>query len=157
MIFDATDRIPFGMIKSTYSLLAKMYKLNSPEDFSLPTYDSFDDFIKEDIIENAHILIYQKDMKAVGCVYLNNYEYLNEKFYKNENGCMKISNLYVLDEYRHMGIATELLKRAEEIAKEEGVCSIASSYFDDNKASENLHKKNGYKVIKTEIQVIKDI
>ena len=46
---------------------------------------------------------------------------------------------------------------SEEIAKEEGVCSIASSYFDDNKASENLHKKNGYKVIKTELQVIKDI
>ena len=157
MIFDATDRIPFGMTKSTYSLLAKMYKLNSPEDFSLPTYDSFDDFIKEYIIESAHILVYQKCMKAIGCVYLDNYEYLNEIFYKNENGCMKISNLYVLDEYRHMGIATELLKRAEEIAKEEGVCSIASSYFDDNKASENLHKKNGYKVIKTEIQVIKDI
>ena len=60
MIFDATDRIPFGMIKSTYSLLAKMYKLNSPEDFSLPTYDSFDDFIKS--LEKNDISVYYKDL-----------------------------------------------------------------------------------------------
>lgn len=156
MIIDIVEeKIPRSIRKSVYELLAKMYDLDSPSDFLLSGYKNFEEFIESDIDENAHILIYGQDGKAVGCLYLSNYEYLDNVFY--ENGCMHFSNLYVLPDYRCQGIATKLMKYAEELAKEEEICIITSDYDIDNKQSEGVHKKNGFKVVGKTIRVIKEI
>jgi len=156
MIIDIIEEnIPRSIRKSIYQLLAEMYGLNSPNEFDLPDYKDFESFIEGDMELNTHILIYCQDQKAVGCLYLGNYEYDNETFYKE--GCMHFSNLHVLAEYRRQGIATKLMKYAEELAKEEGIHVLSSSYDEMNKKSESVHRKSGFKVIEKTINVIKEI
>lgn len=156
MIIDIVEeKIPRSIKKSVYQLLAQMYDLDSPDDFDFPDYKDFYEFIDSDIDESGHILIYGQDGKAVGCLYLNNYEYVNETFYKN--GCMQFSNLYVLPDYRCQGIASKLMQYAEELAKEDEISIIISDYKETNKQSEGVHKKNGFKVLDKKIQVIKEI
>lgn len=144
MIFDAVDKVPYGMRKDINDLLNKLYNVDN-SNFTLT----------EEVEFNDHILIYEIDKKPVGCLFASNYEYINEKFY--EKGCMHISNLFVLEEYRHQGIATALLQRIEEIAKDKGVETISSEYSLNNDKSANWHTKNGFIPIKTCVKVSKNI
>ena len=82
-------------------------------------------------------------------------DYVYEKFV--EGGAYKISNLFVLKEYRQMNIASKLLRRCEKIAKEDGIHTLVSDFNDLNIPSKNWHYKNGFKYMNTNIQVMKNI
>ncbi len=48
--------------------------------------------------------------------------------------------------YRRLGLSTRVFALLENLAKKNGVSIIDSSYYSKNKASENLHKKLGFRV-----------
>lgn len=111
--------------------------------------------INDDIDDCFDILLYKLDGKVVGCVYITDYDYFVDKYFKD--GCFYISNLYVDEKYRNMGIATKLLKKAQNMAIEEGIKYIVSDYVEDNEISAKWHDKNGFSVIDKKISVIKKI
>lgn len=78
------------------------------------------------------------------------------------NGCdtspvVFIESIYVLPEYRKMGIARELIKTAEEFAKEKGILQIASDCLIDNIDSELFHKSCGFKETERVIYFVKNV
>ncbi len=55
-----------------------------------------------------------------------------------------LEGIYVLDEYRKLGVAKELLKSCEEWAKEKGCTEFASDCEFTNKLSQEVHEKLGF-------------
>lgn len=56
----------------------------------------------------------------------------------------ELTELYVLEEYRQRGIASELLAFAEQIAVQKGARSILVQTGDDNSPALSLYRKHGY-------------
>lgn len=56
----------------------------------------------------------------------------------------ELTELYVLDEYRQRGIASELIAFAEQVAAQKGARSILVQTGDDNVPALALYKKIGY-------------
>ena len=54
------------------------------------------------------------------------------------------------EEFRGKGIASKAFELIKNKAKEKGYSLIISSCVAQNKASENLHKKVGFNLVKTE-------
>ncbi len=55
-----------------------------------------------------------------------------------------LEGIYVLDEYRKLGVAKELLKSCEEWAKEKGCTEFASDCEFTNNLSQEVHEKLGF-------------
>ena len=56
----------------------------------------------------------------------------------------ELTELYVMDEYRQRGIASELIAFAEQVAAQKGARSILVQTGDDNVPALTLYKKHGY-------------
>jgi ribosomal protein S18 acetylase RimI-like enzyme len=56
----------------------------------------------------------------------------------------ELTELYVIDEYRQRGIASDLIAFAEQVASQEGARSILVQTGDDNVPALALYKKYGY-------------
>ncbi len=56
----------------------------------------------------------------------------------------ELTELYVMDEYRQRGIASDLIAFAEQVAAEKGAQSILVQTGDDNVPALELYKKHGY-------------
>ncbi|MFN8432370.1 MAG: GNAT family N-acetyltransferase, partial [Anaerolineales bacterium] len=56
----------------------------------------------------------------------------------------ELTELYVMDDYRQRGIASELIAFAEQIAVQKGARSILVQTGDDNLPALSLYKKRGY-------------
>ena len=56
----------------------------------------------------------------------------------------ELTELYVMDEYRQRGIASELIAFAEQVAAQKGARSILVQTGDDNVPALTLYKKYGY-------------
>lgn len=147
-IINANDGLNRKLMKSFKKLAIDMYGNDIRKSIVF-------NFLESDLEDTSYIFLYVIRNKVVGCVYLRKQDYVFEKFF--DNGVYEISNLFVLENYRHLGIATQLLQKCEQIAKDNGVHTIASGFFDFNTASKNLHLKNGFTPFKTEIHVIKHI
>lgn len=69
----------------------------------------------------------------------------------------ELTELYVMDEYRQRGIASDLIAFAEQIAAQKGARSIIVQTGDDNVPALTLYKKRGYEeydlVLKKKLQV----
>lgn len=135
--------------KDFQKVYKKMYSLIN---FS---FEDLSDAIEEDVNDTFKILLYVIKEKIVGCVYVHEYDYYADTYFPD--GCYYLSNLYVDKKYRRLGIATKMLAKVEEIARENNVSVIISDYIDDNKNSASWHKKCGFEVFKKEIVVIKKI
>ncbi|ANZ50287.1 putative ribosomal-protein-alanine N-acetyltransferase [Erwinia phage vB_EamM_Phobos] len=59
----------------------------------------------------------------------------------------KIYNLYVHPQSRGYGIASELIARAETMAKEMGYDTVCLEVMHDNPVAEALYSKQGYKML----------
>jgi aminoglycoside 6'-N-acetyltransferase I len=68
-----------------------------------------------------------------------------------------IEGIYIKSKYRKQGIASELLKIAEEWALKKGATEIASDTWLKNKSSQIFHKKIGFKVADTIVHFVKKI
>lgn len=56
----------------------------------------------------------------------------------------ELTELYVMDEYRQRGIASDLIAFAEQVAAQKGARSILVQTGDDNLPALSLYKKRGY-------------
>lgn len=149
MIIKFTKEYTRKNIKLFTKLYRKMYEDNYSSDLKIKSY------IENDVDELFEILVYIENNKMVGCVYIEKTDVFAEKEY--EDDIFYISNLYVLEDYRRMGIANKLLKKVEEIAIENGIKIIASDYNISNKTSAIVHKNNGFIEVSKVVQVIKNI
>ncbi len=56
----------------------------------------------------------------------------------------ELTELYVMDEYRQRGIASDLIAFAEQVAAQKGARSILVQTGDDNTPALSLYRKHGY-------------
>ena len=68
-----------------------------------------------------------------------------------------VEALYILPEHRKQGIGRELIKYAEEFARQRGITQLASDCFVDNSMSENFHKSCGFIEKERIICFVKDV
>ncbi len=81
--------------------------------------------------------------------------YLWVPFLEDSESCFcfaDIQDIYIEPEYRNRGIAIDLLKYAEENAKQNGAVVIRSGTGCENSASLALHEKTGYYVYRYELE-----
>lgn len=107
-----------------------------------------------------------KNKKEMGYLYLRNNKivaFMNISI-RNDyvNGTdtspvVYIEALYVLPECRRQGIAGELIKRAEEIAKNSGITQLASDCLLENTISEQFHKSCGFSEAERVICFVKNV
>jgi ribosomal protein S18 acetylase RimI-like enzyme len=55
-----------------------------------------------------------------------------------------LTELYVMEEYRQRGTASDLIAFAEQVAAQKGARSIFVQTGDDNEPALSLYRKNGY-------------
>jgi len=93
--------------------------------------------------------------KPIGCSHGS----LRREYVNGTNEDLKgyLEAIYVLPEYRHRGIATELVKATEHWAVMNGCHEIASDCLLDNMDSYNFHLKIGYKETERCIFFLKEL
>lgn len=117
--------------------------------------DAFCFHIKGCLRHDYSILVAYLNDEPVGYIELNITISYEEKF--SQFPIMYICGLYVSPYFRKQGVASELIKEAENYAREKYCTRLASDYFDYNIPSANLHEKMGFKITSRRVNVIKDI
>jgi len=98
---------------------------------------------------------WQIENKFAGIMHISiRHEYVNGT---DGSPVVFIEAIYVLPQYRKMGIGKHLLKFAENFAKERGIKQIASDCYTDNAESESFHKACGFEEKERVICFAKDI
>lgn len=108
----------------------------------------------EDLIPNESniVLVSVVDNKIVG--YLFGYIENTGDTYKE--GISKLEALYILEDYRHNGIATSLIKEFKEWSLNNNIRHIEVQVLDNNIDAVKLYNKEGFKNFKsTLLNVIK--
>lgn len=94
-------------------------------------------------IEKGEILVAESNNEILGFVSFN-ITNKNEDLIVKNIPTLYISDLVVLSQYRGNGIGAELLKSAEEFAKERGIKYIKLIVFSENSAAIKLYEKAGF-------------
>lgn len=99
-------------------------------DFLFSTIFSYK--IKDDFVNNSFTkyFIYLEKSNIIGFV---NYYDLYERF--------EIANIYVLEDYRHKGIASSLITKVIDVGKQKNIENITLEVKKDNDAAIALYKK----------------
>ena len=95
----------------------------------------YSQYNKIDKIKNVVVAFYNNT--AVGCGAIKEYE----------NGIMEVKRMFVKDEYRSKGIATDVLIELEKWAKELGYSKCILETGRAQPEAIHLYKKNNYSVI----------
>ena len=99
--------------------------------------------------------LYQKDNQYMGFMNLSiRSDYVNGA---DTSPVVFIEALYVLPDYRQLGIGKELIEYAQAFAKEKEITQLASDCLIDNHASERFHKSCGFIEKERVICFVKDI
>lgn len=104
---------------------------------------------------NYTILLAIENQIPLGYIELDVFYSWDEKYSKYP--IMKICGLYVTPSVRRQGIASQLIKFAENYAKKLGCKQIASDYYEFNLNSAKLHKNLGFIETSKIVNVIKNI
>lgn len=100
-------------------------------------------------------VLYEKDGKYIGFVNISvRNDYVNGT---DTSPVVFIEGIYVLPEYRSLGIGRELLEYAESFAIEKDISQLASDCFIDNIASEKFHKSCGFVEMERVICFVKNV
>jgi len=87
-------------------------------------------------------VLYEKDGEYAGFINLSiRNDYVNGT---DTSPVAFVEAIYILPEYRRVGIGRELMEYAEKFARENGITQIASDCFIDNDLSEEFHKSCGF-------------
>ncbi|MFX1504093.1 MAG: GNAT family N-acetyltransferase [Promethearchaeota archaeon] len=70
-------------------------------------------------------------------------------FWRFKNQHTWIYNLHIINEYRGIGLARQLLFKAEEWSVSHGLNSIALHVIDSNQIARHLYESLGYKLVET--------
>lgn len=95
--------------------------------------------LKEGIDDSNIILLYKENEKIIGFIYGT---IIDSKI--NINKILKINFLYVIKEYRKKGVATELINKLGDIAKEENIKYIEVQVYSNNLKACNLYLKSKF-------------
>jgi len=99
--------------------------------------------------------LYQKNNQYIGMLHLSiRNDYVNGT---DTSPVVFVEAIYVLPDYRKLGIGKELLNYAETYAKQKGITQLASDCLIDNHASELFHKSCGFREEERVICFVKDI
>ena len=100
-------------------------------------------------------LLYQRDTQYVGFMNLSiRNDYVNGT---DTSPVVFVEAIYVLPQYRKLGIGKAFIDYAEQYARERGITQLASDCFIDNSLSEQFHKSCGFVEKERVICFAKDI
>lgn len=110
----------------------------------------FIEFEKSDPLDpwgSDHQVFFAEDDKGnlAGLIWLAS----REPFYVFEERLVWIYNLHIIPKYRRMGLARQLLAKAQEWTKKQGLNSIGLHTVDFNTAARLLYESLGYKLVAT--------
>jgi len=99
--------------------------------------------------------LYKKDGKYVGFMNLSvRHDYVNGT---DSSPVVFIEAIYILAEYRQLGIGKEFIEYASDYAKQKGIAQLASDCLIDNTLSEEFHKGCGFVEKERVICFVKDL
>lgn len=135
-----------SIIQTSLSNIDDWVKLSCklfPEDTYEELYELYYRYLTDANIHKEIGFLYQVDDKFVAFINFSiRHEYVNGT---DTSPVLFIEAIYVLEEYRKQGIASKLIRHAEDYAKEKGIKQIASYCLIDNTNSELFHKSCGFK------------
>jgi len=112
-------------------------------------------FNKKNIKYNNHLKWYKRKIKKKNAIFLvalnNNSERIGTVRYETEKIFTNISN-NISKKYRNLGYGSKIIKNSEKFLKQKLI--IISRIKNNNKASIKIFKKNNYKVIKNNNDLI---
>ena len=118
----------------------KQYDPNINENFVV------DKFYEDIILKNDNVILVSViDNNIVGYLY----GYLLNEGDVCLNKTSKIDAIYVLDEYRHLGIGSSLINKFKNWSKENDAKYIEIQVFNDNISAFELYNKEGFKKLKS--------
>lgn len=109
-------------------------------EYDVPTVKEFEQRIK-DISAKYPYLVAEYNDKIVGYAYANTFKGRSAYDWTVE------SSIYVDSEVRKLGVGQILHNALEKCLKEQGIVTIEACITFPNEASEQFHKKNGYKKV----------
>ena len=93
-------------------------------------------------VQTFYVFAAQLEEKFVGYIFIN---YLPKIGVQNNNGHLYIEDLWTHPNYRRMGVAESLMKKAEDLAKEKNIYGLRVGVNSTNAAAIALYEKCGYK------------
>ena len=108
------------------------------------------EIFQNDITNNSlYIALIENSKEIIGCIVLNEYqdpEYKDIEWSFNQGKIAVIHRLMVHPKFEGKGIAGNLIKFIEELAKENGYTALRLDVFTQNLRSINFYKRHGYKI-----------
>ena len=92
-------------------------------------------------VQTFYVFAVQLEEKFIGYIFIN---YLPKIGVQNNNGHLYIEDLWTHPNYRRMGIAQSLMKKAEDLAKEKNIYGLRLGVNSTNEAAIALYEKCGY-------------
>lgn len=91
--------------------------------------------LKNEFINNPYtkVLVFVENDKIIGLIHIND---IYDRY--------EINNIYVLDEYRKKGIASQLMDSIIKLGKDNGIINITLEVKKDNISAIKLYKKYGF-------------
>jgi len=93
-------------------------------------------------VQTFYVFAARLEEKFVGYIFIN---YLPKIGVQNNNGHLYIEDLWTHPNYRRMGVAESLMKKAEDLAKEKNIYGLRVGVNSTNAAAIALYEKCGYK------------
>jgi len=125
-------------IDTAFGLVGEYY-----ERASVVARESREEFAKEYFGEGRGIWLARVDGELAGCIGLRKITQVHGSDCEKEL-CAEIKRMYVREKFRGRGIAQQLLRAAEEFAREAGYASIYLDTTDEMIAAARLYEQNGY-------------
>jgi len=144
-----------GIIKSDASNLKQFTELSIklfPNNNFDEEYHEYEKCFKEN---NQMGFLFQESNQYVGMMHLSiRNDYVNGT---DTSPVVYVEAIYVLPDYRKMGIGKAFIDYAEAFAKEKGIAQLASDCLIDNHSSEAFHKSCGFREEERVICFVKDV
>lgn len=143
--------VDYQIAKECDDLLTKLIQSERRFDKNIKPSFMVDNYYKDKIDKDILFLAYKDDI-PVGFIYGYIKYKKGELAYKN---VIYIDALYVLDEYRNMGIAKKLINKFYDYCYENNIDIVEIAVFKNNVEALNLYKKLGYEI--TEYKMKKEL
>ena len=122
------------------------HRAHRPDIFKEPSRQQMSGFLEELFEnENSMSLVAKVEGEVAGLVRFRKFEAPPIPGFKDRGRWHGvIEDLVVSEQFRRRGIASRLIKKSEEIMKEQGVSHIQLNVYSFNEGAQKLYKKMGY-------------
>ena len=110
----------------------------------------YEEFLKADPIDpegpdHVILIVENERRRRCGLIWICR----RKPFWRFKTSHTWIYNLHIIEEYRGRGLANQLLLKAEEWTKTQGLNSIALHVINENKIARHLYERVGYELVAT--------